>query len=61
MGESSTLEFKSTLRWNINGQRNDEAITLAVLKTIAGFLNPARGVMFIGVRDDVALNQPDFV
>jgi hypothetical protein len=28
-GESSTREFKSTLRWNIGAQRNDQSVTLA--------------------------------
>jgi len=51
-GEGSALEFKSTLRWNIKANKNDDAITLAVLKTIAGFLNTGPGLVFIGVRDD---------
>lgn len=51
-GESSSREFKSTLRWNIYAKRNDDEITLAVLRAVAGFLNVSGGVVFIGVADD---------
>jgi len=44
--------FKSSLRWNINGAKNDERITLEVLEAIAGFLNTGDSVLLIGVRDD---------
>src|SRR5207249_10072679 len=46
--------FKSSLRWNINGAKNDERITLEVLEAIAGFLNTGDGVLLIGVRDAMA-------
>ena len=52
-GESKTLEFKSTLRWNLRENRKDDKnITYAVLKTIAAFLNTAGGDLLIGVGDD---------
>jgi len=52
-GESKTLEFKSTLRWNLRENRKDDkAITHAVLKTIAAFLNTEGGDLLIGVADD---------
>ena len=39
-GESKTLEFKSTLRWSLKEDRQDDKnVTHAVLKTIAAFLN----------------------
>jgi type I restriction enzyme R subunit len=51
-GESKTLEFKSTLRWNLRENRKDDkVITHAVLKTIAAFLNTAGGDLLIGVGD----------
>ncbi len=50
--ESKTLEFKSTLRWNLKEGKNDPAITHAVLKTIAAFLNTDGGDLLIGVADD---------
>ena len=52
-GESKTLEFKSTLRWNLKeDKKDDRLITHAVLKTIAAFLNTAGGDLLIGVADD---------
>ncbi|MDQ7840817.1 MAG: type I restriction endonuclease [bacterium] len=51
-GESKTLEFKATLRWNLREDRqDDETITRAVLKTIAAFLNTEGGDLLIGVAD----------
>lgn len=52
-GESKTLEFKSTLRWNLKEDRQDDkAVTHAALKTIAAFLNTEGGDLLIGVADD---------
>ena len=52
-GESKTLEFKSTLRWNLNEDRQDDkAVTHAALKTVAAFLNTEGGDLLIGVADD---------
>jgi predicted HTH transcriptional regulator len=50
--ESKTLEFKSTLRWNLKENRKDPAVTNAVIKTIAAFLNTEGGDILIGVSDD---------
>ena len=51
--ESRTLEFKSSLRWNLRDNRqDDEHVTLAALKTIAAFLNTEGGDLLIGVADD---------
>lgn len=51
--ESKTLEFKSTLRWNLKEDRQDDKfVTHAVLKTIAAFLNTDGGDLLIGVADD---------
>jgi type I restriction enzyme R subunit len=55
-GESKTLEFKSTLRWNLtDGRQDDKAVTHAVLKTIGAFLNTEGGDLLIGVADDGAV------
>ncbi|MDQ6770232.1 MAG: putative DNA binding domain-containing protein [Gemmatimonadota bacterium] len=52
-GESKTLEFKSTLRWSIKEDKQDDKfVTSAVLKTIAAFLNTEGGDLLIGVADD---------
>lgn len=51
-GESETLEFKSSLQWNVRqGQQNND-LRLAVLKSIAAFLNSQGGTLLIGVQDD---------
>jgi hypothetical protein len=55
-GESKTLEFKATLRWDVRENRQDDKlITHAVLKTIAAFLNTEGGDLLIGVADDGAI------
>jgi type I restriction enzyme R subunit len=55
-GESKTLEFKSTLRWSLKENRQDDkGVTHAVLKTIASFLNTEGGDLLIGVADDGAV------
>lgn len=52
-GEGSTLEFKSSMRWDIVESRVNRALEGAVLKTIAGFLNSYNGgTLLIGVSDD---------
>jgi type I site-specific restriction-modification system R (restriction) subunit len=52
-GESKTLEFKSTLRWSLKDERQDDkGVTHAVLKTVAAFLNTEGGDLLIGVADD---------
>lgn len=54
-GESETLEFKQTLRWDTEQQRTNKALELAVVKTLAGFLNTKGGTLLIGISDDGAL------
>ena len=52
-GETGTLEFKSTLRWNLKEDRKDDKrVTHAALKTIAAFLNTEGGDLLIGVADN---------
>ncbi|SFN91297.1 response regulator [Nitrosospira briensis] len=51
-GECSSVEFKSTLRFNLHAKRPDSNIELAVLKSIVAFLNAAGGTVIIGVKDD---------
>ena len=50
-GEKEDVEFKSTLRWNINAKRIDAAMELAIVKSIAGFMNSKGGTLLIGVDD----------
>ena len=52
LGESDTLEFKSTLRTNLKTGEKDKRMEKAVLKTITAFLNTDGGTLLIGVTDD---------
>jgi len=51
-GESETVEFKSTLRWNMEQHRKDKEIEFAVLKTIVGFMNSKGGTLLVGVNNN---------
>ena len=51
-GESNRLEFKSTLRTNLENGETDKRMEKAVLKTIVAFLNTDGGNLLIGVDDD---------
>ena len=53
-GEGETLEFKSTLRWNLHTGKPGKEIENATLKTVSGFLNSDGGTLLIGVDDDGA-------
>lgn len=57
VGESKTVEFKSTYYWDINQGKESDEIRLAVLKSIAGFLNSAGGTLYIGVEEDKKTGQ----
>ena len=52
LGESATLEFKSTLRWDVLRKEVSKHLQHSVLKTIAAFLNSDGGTLIIGVEDD---------
>lgn len=61
-GESDVLEFKSTLRWDLQEQRTNRSLELVVMKAIAGFLNARGGTLLIGVSDDGEIIglEPDY-
>jgi hypothetical protein len=50
-GETLAREFKSTLRWNLRSERNDDEMKYECLRTIAAFLNTNGGRLFLGVSD----------
>jgi hypothetical protein len=52
LGESETLEFKSTMRKNLKTNKNGKEIEIAWLKGIVGFMNTHGGILLIGVDDD---------
>jgi hypothetical protein len=51
-GESDNLEFKSTLRTNLQTGEKDKRMEKAVLKTVVAFLNSNGGTLLVGVDDD---------
>jgi hypothetical protein len=51
-GEHARLEFKSSLRWSIKGNRVDPALEHSALKTIVAFMDSEGGTLLIGVDDD---------
>ncbi|KKN52051.1 hypothetical protein LCGC14_0616590 [marine sediment metagenome] len=52
LGESATLEFKSTLQWDVVRNCINKDLRHSVIKTIAAFLNSNGGILIIGVEDD---------
>lgn len=51
VGESQTLEFKSTARWNLHTGQSDKKMEHVIAKTVCGFLNAEGGTLLIGVDD----------
>ena len=51
-GESSRLEFKSSLRWDYVNSSINSKLENVVLKTVAAFNNTDGGVLIIGIDDD---------
>ena len=51
-GESDTVEFKSSARWNLHAGKETPEIKDAITKTVAAFLNTDGGTLLIGVNDD---------
>ncbi|WP_051260980.1 AlbA family DNA-binding domain-containing protein [Desulfovibrio inopinatus] len=62
-GESEFVEFKSTLRVNLQTGKKDKRMELACLKTVAAFLNSRGGTLLVGVSDSgdvLGLENDDF-
>jgi hypothetical protein len=51
-GESSELEFKSSLRWDHERASVNRQLEDVVVKTVSGLMNASGGAVLIGVRDD---------
>lgn len=52
LGESSVLEFKSTLQWDVMQNKQNKELCKQCTKTIAAFMNTEGGTLVIGVEDD---------
>lgn len=61
-GESQLVEFKSSLWWDYNQNKQNKDLQNEVMKTIAAFLNSNGGYLFIGVQDngEILGLEPDF-
>jgi hypothetical protein len=51
-GESNTLEFKATARWDVKQNIQNKAMEDVVVKSVAAFLNTDGGNLLIGVDDE---------
>jgi predicted HTH transcriptional regulator len=51
-GESKEVEFKSSLRWDLQQSCLSKGVQKAVSRTLAAFLNSDGGTLLIGVADD---------
>ncbi|MCB1055901.1 MAG: ATP-binding protein [Acidobacteria bacterium] len=54
-GEGELLELKSSARWDFSRGSGNKHLELAIVRTVAGFLNGAGGTLLIGVDDDGAV------
>lgn len=52
LGESISLEFKSSLQWDVRQNKQNKKLRQSVLKTIAAFLNSEGGMLIVGVEDN---------
>lgn len=52
VGESQTVEYKSTARWNRHTKQPDKKMEHVITKAVCGFLNAEGGSLLIGVEDD---------
>ncbi len=61
-GESATVEFKATFRWDLREGRDNPALQKSTTKTVAAFLNSSGGRLAIGVDDDGTIRglDPDY-
>ncbi|WP_419554578.1 GmrSD restriction endonuclease domain-containing protein [Candidatus Poriferisodalis sp.] len=51
VGESQTVEYKSTARWNLHTEQVDKKLEHVITKTVCRFLNAEGGTLLIGVDD----------
>ncbi len=54
-GESDSLEFKASARFNFHTKTRDERLEKRIVASVAGFLNGQGGTLLIGIDDDGGL------
>jgi predicted HTH transcriptional regulator len=52
LGESATLEFKSSFEWDMKQDKHVPQLSQTCVKSVAAFLNSSGGVLLVGVADD---------
>lgn len=50
-GEGVSVEYKSTMRFNLHTSQRDDVMELQILKSLAGFMNARGGTLLVGVDD----------
>ena len=60
-GESSTIEYKESYRWDVKNQTKNKILKQEVSKAVCAFLNAQGGKVLIGINDDGEINgiEPD--
>lgn len=51
-GESATVEFKASARWDLKLKEQNKSLEDSIVKSVGGFANSVGGVLLIGVADD---------
>ncbi len=51
-GESATVEFKSTARWDVHQKCPNKVMERVIVESVAAFLNTKGGTLLIGVEDN---------
>lgn len=51
IGEGNFLELKSSLRWDIENNKEDFGLEFIILKSISAFANGEGGILIIGIDD----------
>lgn len=51
-GECETVEFKSSLSWDIRKMQYSKELKIIIAKVVASFMNSRGGILLIGVGDD---------
>ena len=52
VGESSSVEYKASIRWDMDHNKINKELEKVIIKTIDGFLNFEGGTLLIGIDDN---------
>jgi hypothetical protein len=51
-GECETVEFKSSLSWDIRKMQYSKELKIVIARVVASFMNSKGGILLVGVADD---------